>query len=285
MPMYICPICKEQNEEHLKYCKECGNWLLNTKFPSLKIKKETSNRSKWLKRIGIVILGIFIIRFVTLLVYASDNKFVLGTILSLFGFFGLVIAVLLTIIIALFKKREQFRKSILILHTVSIILFFSGSYFLGAFGNTKAWNDTFTLDNFANKSQIIGHWELVQWPDEAKKKMNKVDPWPSKYQWFAIYENGTMFSMMSTHPEQVNSKKLDELSRMMPSTVSYTLKNDTFLVRHSDIKNYEEVWRVNVITKRIEKNGVEFLPEDILMSLYRGKSMPVYYRHLRKITK
>jgi RNA polymerase subunit RPABC4/transcription elongation factor Spt4 len=38
---FICPVCKEVNEEHRKYCKQCGTWLLSTTFQATPVKKKT----------------------------------------------------------------------------------------------------------------------------------------------------------------------------------------------------------------------------------------------------
>ncbi|WP_201319262.1 zinc ribbon domain-containing protein [Paenibacillus sp. EPM92] len=42
MEFYICPICKSKNDEHQKYCTQCGTWLLSDRFPAQKVKKGTT---------------------------------------------------------------------------------------------------------------------------------------------------------------------------------------------------------------------------------------------------
>ncbi|MNC05556.1 hypothetical protein D3C75_530440 [compost metagenome] len=42
------PVCKTENEDYVKYCKRCGNWLLSDKYPAKKIKR-ASGGTKVLK--------------------------------------------------------------------------------------------------------------------------------------------------------------------------------------------------------------------------------------------
>lgn len=36
---YVCPSCKTENEDYVKYCKKCGTWLLSESFPAKKVIK------------------------------------------------------------------------------------------------------------------------------------------------------------------------------------------------------------------------------------------------------
>ena len=47
-----------------------------------------------------------------------------------------------------------------------------------------------TKFRFASRSEVIGHWEMVQMPEATRQKVNKLDPWPQPYQWFAFYDDG-----------------------------------------------------------------------------------------------
>jgi len=48
MNIYICPMCKQENGEHQKYCLNCGTWLVDAK------KKEALKKSAG-SRLGIAI--------------------------------------------------------------------------------------------------------------------------------------------------------------------------------------------------------------------------------------
>lgn len=134
------------------------------------------------------------------------------------------------------------------------------------------------------KSQITGYWKLVEWNAEMKKQ-NKVDPWPFKYQWFGIYEDGHLYSYMANQTtSQLGAKQLESLFKAAPANVTYTYDKGIMKVTYTNIPNMVEVWAVTVVTKKEVKNGVEFLPGDLLMSLVNEKGESVYYRHLRKVT-
>lgn len=67
MDYYICPSCKTENEEYIKYCKKCGTWLLSDTFPAKKVRRK--KKSIVWKVIGFVI-GIPVTLFIILIVVA-----------------------------------------------------------------------------------------------------------------------------------------------------------------------------------------------------------------------
>lgn len=77
MDIYICPMCKQENGEHQKYCLNCGTWLLDPNFPA---KKKENIQTKTTKRgFGIVALLVIIgVIWFGLKNGASANKIVFG---------------------------------------------------------------------------------------------------------------------------------------------------------------------------------------------------------------
>lgn len=63
-------------------------------------------------------------------------------------------------------------------------------------------------------SELIGFWKKVELPNE--EKLNKVNPWPQKYQWFAFCENGKVYSMMSDKDYNYSAKELKEIFDVLP---------------------------------------------------------------------
>jgi hypothetical protein len=55
---YVCPICKTENEDYVKYCKRCGTWLLNESFPARKVVKKRNSVGKILQRGLFIIIGV-----------------------------------------------------------------------------------------------------------------------------------------------------------------------------------------------------------------------------------
>jgi hypothetical protein len=155
------------------------------------------------------------------------------------------------------------------------ILFIGLTYFI-AYSYFKNYYEV------AQKGQIVGYWELVQWTDEMKKQ-NKVNPWPLKYQWFGIYEDGRFYTYMANSKEEIGRDELEKLFSKVPGNVTYTFDQGLMKVNYADFPDINEVWAVTVVTKKTKRDGVEFLPGDLIMSIANDKGETVYYRHLRKI--
>ncbi len=95
-------------------------------------------------------------------------------------------------------------------------------------------------------SELIGFWKKKNIPDE--EKINKINPWPQKHQWFAFYENGKVYSMMSDKDYNYSSKELKELFNLLPANKTPDFKlNGLFLtIDNKEIKDYQELWGVNL---------------------------------------
>jgi hypothetical protein len=141
---------------------------------------------------------------------------------------------------------------------------------------------------FATKEELVGFWEMIPLPADSAKKLNKVDPWPMTYQWFAFYEDGSFATMTSTDPMSVTAAELEKsfaLPVMKEGRFKYTFDPSGFVVVTApDDPEYQEAWGVNLITQEFKLGDIQVEPGDILMSLAGGEDMgPVYYRHLRRL--
>jgi len=128
--------------------------------------------------------------------------------------------------------------------------------------------------------ELIGFWKKVEIPNEDK--LNQVNSWPQKYQWFAFYENGKVYSMMSSQDYNYTSKELKEIFSVLPfdKTPNFNLSGQFLTIDNKEIKDYEEVWGVNLFA--IDVN--DFLKKgNLIMSLDDGKGNVIYYRLLKKI--
>lgn len=136
---------------------------------------------------------------------------------------------------------------------------------------------------FAGKADVIGYWTMIPWSPELAA-MNRTDPWPQPFQYFAYYENGEMFSHMSTHATDHTPESLDTLHGMLPHTVHFHFDTDGFMVveREDDPDNPEK-WGVNLIAKDFSSGGTDFKTGDLVMSLDDGQGNVVYRRLLRRI--
>lgn len=152
MTMFICPVCKEPNEEHRNYCKECGTWLLSTNFPSepmkgsnhiqqnqrrkkeqnqVRVQKNSGLRdekyatytyqsqavssSSWL--IVIFIIGTIMFLLMALLV-GKGNLF---SVFAIFGLGGLGLTALLGLLFAVLRKVSLYKKELGVLLVTSVV--------------------------------------------------------------------------------------------------------------------------------------------------------------------
>jgi len=71
---YVCPSCKTENEDYVKYCKRCGTWLLSETFPAKKVSKISKKSSRF--GLGVFVLIIVLIGFGVYGTYGkSDLRF------------------------------------------------------------------------------------------------------------------------------------------------------------------------------------------------------------------
>ncbi len=129
-------------------------------------------------------------------------------------------------------------------------------------------------------NEIIGFWQKIEHPNE--KKVNKVNPWPLKYQWFGFYKNGKVYSMMTSEDTTYTAKELDEIFKSLPEerVPNYKLNGQFIYIDNKEIKNYLEVWGINLLRKNASatlKKGM------LIMTLDDGKGNVIYYRILKKV--
>lgn len=131
-----------------------------------------------------------------------------------------------------------------------------------------------------NKSELLGYWKMIEFPYPKK---NKVNPWPLPYQWFAFYDDGSFYSVMSSKDENLSSKELKASFSVFTKEMSpqYKLTGQFIIIQYPDIKNYEQLWGINIFRKDLNET---IKKGDMIMSLADSKDgKPIYYRLLRKI--
>lgn len=129
-------------------------------------------------------------------------------------------------------------------------------------------------------AELIGFWKKVYYP--AAERKSKVNPWPQQYQWFAFYENGKVYSMMTDTDAAYTSKELEEIFNVLPKerTPDYKYRGGILVITNKEIEDYREIWGVNQFAKDIN----EYMKTGrILMTLDDGNGKVIYYRLLEKI--
>jgi hypothetical protein len=131
-------------------------------------------------------------------------------------------------------------------------------------------------------SELIGFWKNVDIPNV--EKLNSVNPWPQKYQWFAFYDNGKVYSMMTDNNADHSIKELEEIFSILPSdkTPNYKLEGQFLTIDNKEIKDYQELWGVNLFAIDIN----DFIKKgNLMMTLDDGNGNVIYYRLLKRIEK
>ncbi|MCU7613948.1 hypothetical protein N0B16_05820 [Chryseobacterium sp. GMJ5] len=128
--------------------------------------------------------------------------------------------------------------------------------------------------------ELLGFWKKVELPNE--EEFNKSNPWPQKFQWFAFYNNGKVYSMMSDEDADYSSKDLKEIFASLPAekTPSYQLDGQFLTIDNKGIKNYQELWGVNLFATDVNDF---FKKGRLIMTLDDGNGNIVYYRLLNRI--
>jgi len=129
------------------------------------------------------------------------------------------------------------------------------------------------------QEELIGYWKMEKWPTPD---VIKVNPWPQPYQWFAFYEDGRMLSMMNSTDGNYTSSDLEEIFSSLPKQKSpkYELKGLFLIVENPNIKDYQEMWGMNLFNRDV---GDVLKKGDLVMSLAGSDGAPVYYRLLRRV--
>lgn len=131
-----------------------------------------------------------------------------------------------------------------------------------------------------NRAELIGFWKKVDILNGDK--LNQVNPWPQKFQWFAFYENGKVYSLMMDENDDFTVEQLKHLFTILPSdkTPDFVLKGQFLTIDNKDNKEYEEVWGVNLLAKDVN----DFLKKGrLIMSLDDGNGNAIYYRLLERV--
>ncbi len=138
---------------------------------------------------------------------------------------------------------------------------------------------------YAHEGEIVGFWELVPLPANVFDILNKVNPWPLPFQWFAIYEDGRMYTVMATEDENLSSDALHRTFQDFPFSLQYEFRSGFLKVTDPQIENHAEHWAVNIMLRDGSVADVVPVNEgDLILSLQGSREDEVvYYRHLRRL--
>ena len=133
------------------------------------------------------------------------------------------------------------------------------------------------------RNEILGFWKRISFP--KLEKMNKENPWPQPYQWFAFYDDGRVYSMMTDKDSNYTKQELKQIFEALPQNTPTFKYNGKFMsIVNPEIEDYREIWGINLFAK---DTGSNIKKGDLMMSLDdgsgKGNSSIIYYRLLRKV--
>lgn len=132
---------------------------------------------------------------------------------------------------------------------------------------------------YASKAEIAGFWK-VGWGATLPGFPN---PYPSPHQWWGFLEDGTVVSVHSNQPLDMNASKFAELAKQSASTVRWEFREGFIRITRTDHPSVE-LWGVNVWQVDQEfMPGAKISKGDILMSLDNGQGKIRYYRRITRL--
>ena len=231
MPSFICPTCKEINEEHRNYCKACGNWLLSTNYPAVATKEKAASIPKWFMIVLISLSGLF---FLIALITLTATKSIGNGFYSVMIFFGLsgLVTVFVCFVIALFIKHVRKLKKQFFLSTLAfiVLLIFGASMF----SNTQS-----------QPSSLAAVAKVDSIPTLAEYKAHSTQPNPrdlarsagDSYKGKQVQLKGTIVQVIGKEENQLRINLYEELELgtfKEPITIFVTRKDDSGKLLNGD---------------------------------------------------
>jgi len=136
---------------------------------------------------------------------------------------------------------------------------------------------------------IIGCWERINFSKDAQDKINEIEPWPGRYQWFCFDADGNFSSMASTRPQNVTSKSLQEAFAILPKETKYTIIQrgivKTVQIFQNSTSKQIIHWGANFLGRSVFFDNKTIKKGTLIMSIYDPeKQKNVYHRYMIKIS-
>lgn len=142
--------------------------------------------------------------------------------------------------------------------------------------------------NAASVEALNGYWASVQQSKTLTPNIFKQDPFPSKCEYFAFNQDGTLDSVQVSTPERCPTVKAEDFSGI-PKVLTWRLDRRSLEIRRNDHPRYIEVWEPYVVAKDFSHKGSEFKQGDLLMFMAQFNDTKkdgignLYFRHMRRL--
>ena len=113
------------------------------------------------------------------------------------------------------------------------------------------------------KEQIVGIWRFVDAVDLGNI-IEEGMPWAAPYQFYAFYEDGRHYSMMSTYDTESTAASLEKAFSALPPEHSprYTYDAPFITISYPDAPDGTELWGMNLFA---EDFGEKIKKGDLIM--------------------
>lgn len=136
----------------------------------------------------------------------------------------------------------------------------------------------------ANAREIVGCWERIDFSDDAKRRMNEIEPWPIRYQWFCFEPDGTFSTYGASSPAKLTAAQLRDLLKPLPKAFSYSVLPQS-IIKTEALSGQETLyWAAAFLgtSRAFDQKVID--KGTLIMSLFdQRKNRPVYWRYLKRI--
>ncbi|MDH5766154.1 MAG: hypothetical protein OEZ38_09070 [Gammaproteobacteria bacterium] len=137
-------------------------------------------------------------------------------------------------------------------------------------------------------NDVIGCWERVDFSKAAQKKINEIEPWPIRYQWYCFEPDGYLYTYGSTKYTTQTSESLRDLFKALTKDIKYTIPHKGIIRTDQNIPNSTSkqslAWGANSMGDTVLFNGKTLSKGTLIMSLYsKEKQKNIYYRYLVRV--
>ena len=129
-------------------------------------------------------------------------------------------------------------------------------------------------------------------PDSSQPGVLTTIPWPAECQHFGYLDDGRLWTV-GKNPGPCAKLTKTELQQIFsgptPVKFEYGQSRDDpskglIIVTRSDVAQYREIWQPFLFLASAERNGIQYLPGDLLLSLIDLRSrQTIWFRHLRRV--
>ena len=135
-----------------------------------------------------------------------------------------------------------------------------------------------------SNEEIVGCWKLIDFSEKVKRKMNTVDPWPVKYQWFCFDRDGTLNTVSSSVENETSESELRKAFNILPKEIKYSIPQKGVMITEHKSVNQKLAWGIKFTKDPIVLDGKNIEKHTLIMILFDNKiEKPIYHRFLRRI--